>query len=299
MSDRITPADLEAALKQMDKLKAKYRKEHPDENKDICPKCRNTGVYQRYFTEDGTEVYGKDIYKPGTYEYLYPCDCVNGGTDQLLKNNRKFASVPVLYRDAEFSNFDTTIYRELKNRELATVALRESKIFVDMFDKFEAKGMGLFFWSEQRGCGKSRLVSTIANELTKKNVRVKYESANKILSVIQRSWSDKDISESSVLEKYIDPKVLIVDDFGARSGKDWMDEKFLMIIDARYQNKKVTIFTSNYNIDDLPFNDSRIIDRLLDVERFHAIRMPYESVRRLIRNKEGASTFYDIAKEGK
>jgi DNA replication protein DnaC len=74
-----------------------------------------------------------------------------------------------------------------------------------------------------------------------------------------------------------------------------MDEKFLMIIDARYQDSKPTIFTSNYEIEQLPFNDMRIIDRLSDVERFYSIRMPKESVRQKARLATGeTSLFYKI-----
>jgi DNA replication protein DnaC len=78
-----------------------------------------------------------------------------------------------------------------------------------------------------------------------------------------------------------------------------MDEKFLMIIDARYQSNKVTIFTSNYDVERLPFHDMRIIDRLSDVNRFHNIRMPDESVRQRSRIKSGGNElFYELAKKG-
>ena len=39
-----------------------------------------------------------------------------------------------------------------------------------------------------------------------------------------------------------------------------------MVIDARYRDNKTTIFTSNYEIDRLPFKDLRIIDRISDTE---------------------------------
>ena len=60
---------------------------------------------------------------------------------------------------------------------------------------------------------------------------------------------------------------------------------------------KVTIFTSNYAIDDLPFKDDRIGDRISDVERFHTIKMPEESVRSKARINKGADLFTQITKE--
>jgi DNA replication protein DnaC len=264
-----------------------------------CPKCKNRGVYRRCFDENGKELFGEDMNKAGSYDYFYPCSCVDIKDNQTIRNHRKFASVPQLYEDADFSNFQIKIYQQVNSLERASVALRDSKAFVQNFEKFDEKGLGLYIYSDARGSGKTRLASSIANELMKKDVRVRYESANKILSEIQKAWSDTGVSENAILKNYIEPRVLIIDDFGARSGKDWMDEKFLMIIDARYQSNKVTIFTSNYDVERLPFHDMRIIDRLSDVNRFHNIRMPDESVRQRSRIRNGGTElFYELAKKG-
>lgn len=297
--ERLTADDINTALEMADKKKKKWAKQHPGEKMPECPKCKNRGVYRRCFDENGKELFGEEMNKAGSYDYFYPCDCVNIKENQKLKNHRKFASVPQLYADADFSNFQIKIYQNVPSLERATVALRDAKAFVQNFEKFDEKGLGLFIYSEARGSGKTRLASSIANELMKKDVRVRYESANKILSEIQKAWTDSGVSENAILKNYIEPRVLIIDDFGARSGKDWMDEKFLMIIDARYQSNKVTIFTSNYDVERLPFHDMRIIDRLSDVNRFHNIRMPDESVRQRSRIRNGGTElFYELAKKG-
>lgn len=295
--ERLTADDLNTALHMMEQKKKKWTKQHPGEKMPECPKCHNVGLYRRSFDENGNELFGEDMNKPGSYDYFYPCSCVDIKDNQKLKNHRKFASVPQLYADADFSNFQIKIYQNVPSLERASVALRDSKKFVEKFSLFEEKGLGLYIYSEARGSGKTRLASSIANELMKKDVRVRYESANKILSEIQKAWSDTGVSENAILKNYIEPRVLIIDDFGARSGKDWMDEKFLMIIDARYQGNKVTIFTSNYEVERLPFHDMRIIDRLSDVNRFHNIRMPDESVRQRSRIRNGGNElFYELAK---
>lgn len=294
---KITANDINSALEVLDMRRKAWKKQHPDEKEKVCPICNNAGLIRRFFNENGKELFGQDTRKPGVYEYLFPCDCVKGEESQLRKNNKKFAAVPQLYKNARFENFEIKIYRELESITLATNALRDSKIFVERFLQFEEKGMGLYIYSTCRGSGKTRLASTITNELTNRDVRVRFESANEILTEIQKSWKDQDTTEATILKRYIEPKVLVVDDFGARSGKDWIDEKYLMIIDSRYQKNKITIFTSNFEIEKLPFNDMRIIDRLSDVERFHVLKMPNESVRRIARVvKTGEnSPFYKIA----
>lgn len=294
--ERVTADSLNTALEKMDAKKKRWAKQHPEEKMPVCPKCQNRGVYRRSFDQNGVELFGEDMNAAGSYDYFYPCDCMKSKNNQTLKNNRKFSAVPQLYADADFSNFQIKIYSKVNSLERASVALRDSKAFVDHFEQFDEKGLGLYIYSDARGSGKSRLASSIANELMKKDIRVRYESANKILSEIQKAWSDTGVSESSILKNYIEPRVLIIDDFGARSGKDWMDEKFLMLIDARYQGNKITIFTSNYEVEKLPFHDMRIIDRLSDVNRFHSIRMPDESVRQRSQLRSGDNElFYKIA----
>ncbi len=296
--ERVTADSLNTALDTMDRKKKRWKKQHPDEKMPECPKCKNRGVFRRSFDQNGVELFGDDMNSAGSYDYYYPCECVGRKNQNTLKNNKKFSAVPQLYADADFSNFQIKIYSKVNSLERASVALRDSKAFVDNFEKFDERGLGLFIYSEARGSGKTRLASSIANELIKKDVRIRYESANRILSEIQKAWSDSGVSENAILKNYIEPRVLIIDDFGARSGKDWMDEKFLMIIDARYQNKNITIFTSNYEIERLPFHDMRIIDRLSDVNRFHTIRMPDESVRQRSRIRSGGhELFYELTKQ--
>ena len=295
---KLTADDIITALDSMAAKKQKFEEEHPGERMQQCPKCGNRGVYRRCFNEQGVELFGEDMDKPGSYDYFYPCSCVDIRNNQLLKNNKKFSAVPLLYEDALFENFRTDIYSVLGARQTAFNAKRSAEQYVQKFQKFESVGMGLYIYSDSRGSGKTRLSSTIANELTMLGIRVKFDSANRILSEVQKAWNDSSISEKEILDRYTEPRLLIVDDLGARSGKDWMDEKFLMIIDSRYQHKKPTIFTSNYTVDRLPFKDNRIMDRLGDVDRFYFIKLPNETIRKTSRATDGStSLFYQIAHE--
>ena len=273
-----------------------WEQKHPDEKMPECPKCNNIGLIRRTYDERGNEVFGEDKDKPGTYDYFEPCSCIKSDVNQIVKNNRKFAAVPGLYADANFDNFRTDLYTNVTSKQLAVCAKNDSIRYVMNFDKMEQNGMGLYIFSNARGSGKSRLASSISNELVNIGVRNKFASASGILSEIQKSWNDKDISEEKIIRNYIEPKVLIIDDLGARSGKDWMDERFLMIIDNRYQSNKVTIFTSNYDVSNLPFKDMRIIDRLSDVDRFHKVKMPDETVRVKPRHT-GGDLFHELTKQ--
>ena len=300
MNKRITAADLNMAVDTMGERREKWKTEHPDEEMPVCPKCHNGGLIPRYFDEFRQEVFGLDARKPGIYIYYEPCECVMDSVSKLTRNNQKFASVPGLYIDATFDNFRFDVYQKIESRQLATSGRNDAMEYVAGFDEFRKAGIGLYIWSEARGSGKSRLASTISNELTSIGVRNKYASASGILSEIQRTWGDKTQNESKIIDNYIEPKVLIIDDFGARSGQSWIDERFQMIIEDRYAQNKVTVFTSNYEISNLPFKDMRIIDRLSDVDRFHVIRMPNETVRTKSRVINGdGSLFRQIVSQRK
>ena len=288
---RVTASDLITATDIMDERKKEWKKAHPDEPMPICPKCNNSGLILRVFDEEGVEQFGEDRFKAGTYDYYEPCQCVKTKETIAIKNNRNFAGVPALYRKETFETYRTDLFKEVEESSLIRLAKETAIKYVNNFDKMESYGLGLYIWSKARGCGKTHLSATISNELTARGIRNKFVSASDILTNIQKSWQEK--SEDKIIQNYIEPMVLIVDDLGARSGQQWMDEKFFMIIDARYQQKKVTIFTSNYAIRSLPFSDQRIIDRILDVDRFHVIKMPEQTVRTTTRTDK-TELFFEL-----
>ena len=292
------------AVDMMVEKKAKWRREHPEEDyPNICPICKGSGLKKRVFDEWDREILDESRWnEPGMYEYFEPCPCTQEDKKELENrrqaNNRRFAEVPSLYSDVYLNDFKTEIYGNLKSKELAVKAKDDAEAYIEKFDMMRKYAIGLYIYSVKKGSGKSMLSSVIANELIKRDIRCKFASCSGILSDIQHTWGgDASQDEWKVIQRYIEPDVLIVDDLGARSGKDWMEEKLLMIIDSRYRDMKVTIFTSNYAIDDLPFKDDRIGDRISDVERFHTIKMPEESVRSKARINKGADLFTQITKE--
>ena len=286
-------AALNEAVNEIWARKVKYEKEHPDKEYPQCPICRGSGLKKRVYDELGNEILDKELWNaPGTYDYYEPCECVADRKQQKKINNKRFASVPGLYKEARFDNFRTDIYRQMDSFTRADFAIKTARKYVENFDSMKQNGLGLYIWSSARGSGKSRLASTISNELTEKGIRNKYASASNILTEIQKTWDDRNESEATILRNYIEPEVLIVDDLGARSGQQWIDERFFSLFDTRYAELKVTIVTTNYNVDSLPF-DERIRDRLADIDRFYEIPMPNETVRDKARATSGKTSLFD------
>jgi len=71
-------------------------------------------------------------------------------------------------------------------------------------------------------------------------------------------------TESELVEKYSEVSLLVLDDFGVERTTDWSFQLLYIIINRRYENMKMTIFTSNFNLAELAekLGDDRIPSRI-------------------------------------
>ena len=68
-----------------------------------------------------------------------------------------------------------------------------------------------------------------------------------LLREIQASWNSvSQTSELEVLRPVLEAKVLVLDELGANKPTEWVRDTIAHIINCRYNDKKLTIFTSNY-----------------------------------------------------
>ncbi len=68
-----------------------------------------------------------------------------------------------------------------------------------------------------------------------------------LLKEIQDSYNSiSQSSELGVLAPVFDAEVLVLDELGASKPTDWVRDTLLQIINTRYNDKKLTIFTTNY-----------------------------------------------------
>lgn len=243
-------------------------KEEPLPDSDICPNCKNTGW--EYYTKDG-------------YEFAKECAC-GILKKQILSSRRRFADIPEAFRDMSLNTFRLDVYETEHGKKIASSACKAIKYWIDNLESMEERGMGLYIYSGTKGSGKTRMVASIANELMlKKNMQVKFATSMQVLTEIKSSWDkNENYTESSLLDFLSTTEILILDDFGTEQVKEWIGERFYQIINNRYVDKKITIFTSNISIEKLKY-DSRISNRIK--ERTFQIPFPEESVREHIARK--------------
>lgn len=237
-----------------------------------CLKCKGTGMI---------------LYKENGYDMAKECDC-GIREKQALESQLQFANIPEQFKDVRLSNFSLDIFDGIAKTQLEK-AYKAVKGYYENFDKYREDGYGLYLFSTCKGSGKTRMAVSLANELIyERHISVKFCTSIQILNEIKASWdSESDTTESRLLEHLSTTPVLIIDDFGTEKTKDWITERFYHIINERYINKKITIFTSNYSITDIDYDD-RITDRIS--EKCFKIPFPNVSVRQ-IRARDNQAEF--------
>lgn len=257
----------------LEEMMQRMRETHTQENlngcledNEQCPICHDTGWE---FIPDGGQ---------GTCRV---CKC--GLRDrQILRDKLSFAELPESFSSVRLSDFQTGIYERHESRGKAQTALNAVNFWFSDFSAMQERGTGLYLYSETKGSGKTRMAAGIANELIHNlGTRVKFATSLQILDEIKASWDKQTAqSESRLLSILSIAPVLVIDDFGTeQQEKPWINEKFYQIINNRYIDKKITIFTSNTALGDLKF-DERITNRIK--ERVFQIPFPEESVRDII-----------------
>lgn len=186
---------------------------------EICRSCQGTGW----------------ILKPvQSRTVAQRCQC-------FIKNKQKIlleqANLPKRYKNCTFENFENHNSSHRK-------ALKISRQFVN---NYPVQDVGLLFQGPC-GVGKTHLAVAVVNELIKKkNENCYFCDFREMIRNLQSSYSaESALTESDVIAPIFEKKVLVLDELGAKRTTPWVEETVFYIINHRYNNKKLTIFTSNY-----------------------------------------------------
>ena len=182
-----------------------------------------------------------------------------------------------MFKCSNFNDLKSNVYLNAESRKVFSQAAQAVNYWFKNLPDMQEKGIGLYLFSNAKGSGKTKTVCSLANEIMNKYQKpVKFTTSLRILDEIKSTWGDRGNTEGKLIEDLTRTEILIIDDFGADSGKDWINERFYGIINGRYTDKKITIFTSNCQISELKY-DERITNRIM--ERSLEIPFPEESVR--------------------
>jgi|ERR1051326_2471899 DNA replication protein DnaC len=187
------------------------------EKEEICSICFGTGM---------EIVQGKGA---------RPCRC---RIDNSLSRLMKAARIPPRYAHCTLESFNSPQHgSNLWAHQTAKAFVRD----------FPAVDRGLLFVGNA-GVGKTHLAVGILKEIINKYRRpcLFYECGS-LFKEIQDSYSDvSKTSELRLLAPVYEAELLVLDELGTVMPTGWVFDTLYQIINTRYNNERVTIFTTNY-----------------------------------------------------
>ena len=163
-----------------------------------------------------------------------PCSCQTS-----TRTGRMFraARIPARYADCSLDNFT-----RIPNSSQDQAFLYACRLVLD----YPAVDRGLLFMGPA-GVGKTHLAVSILKGLLSKGFAAVFYEFGSLLKQIQDSYNPvSHSSELRVLAPVYEADVLVLDELGATVPTDWVRDTMYQIINKRYNDKKLTIFTTNY-----------------------------------------------------
>jgi DNA replication protein DnaC len=202
-----------------------------DPDPAICQSCLGTGI---------EVVPGKGA---------RPCSCRTQGVHSNLLARVK---LPRRYSDCHFHNY--TPQNPAQDRAFKFA----SKLTME----YPAVDQGLLLMGPV-GVGKTHLAVSILKGLTERGFGCLFYEFGSLLKEIQDSYnSNTRTSELTVLAPVLNTDVLVLDELGASKPTDWARDTMAHIINTRYNEQKLTIFTTNYLDDRKVEKEETLEDRI-------------------------------------
>jgi DNA replication protein DnaC len=162
------------------------------------------------------------------------CDCIRESASARALAD---ARIPSRYQHCDLDNF-----RDYNDSLVAAVG--RARRFAEAFPVIER---GLLFLGAP-GLGKTHL-ATACLKLTIKRTSLRgvFYDTRELLRLIRDTYNPTvRATETEVLRPVMESDLLVLDDLGAEKTSEWVDETLNLIVNTRYNEKRGTIFTTNY-----------------------------------------------------
>ncbi|MFN6964173.1 MAG: ATP-binding protein [Pyrinomonadaceae bacterium] len=164
----------------------------------------------------------------------------------------KRARLPRRYEACHFHNYKP------KNPS----QVRALKMAMQLAMEFPAADEGLLF-SGPVGVGKTHLAVSVLKGLTERGFNCLFYEFGTLLKEIQDSYNpNTKASELTVLGPVLNADVLVLDELGASKPTDWVRDTMAHIINSRYNDRRLTIFTTNYADERASEREETLEDRI-------------------------------------
>lgn len=193
------------------------------------------------------------------------CLCTREKMDSLRKE-KELADRARYIKNLKNGSYIHGRYKEAKFKDCKLIsdsfnsALTHAVNYCDAYKEVLRNGYGMYIFGKS-GTGKTHLAACMCNDLIDRCKRCIFLNFYDIGRMVTNENS------SEVAEKISGVDYLFIDDIGTerlrKNGEDmWMQEQVFDIINQRYNNKKPTVFTSNYTMNELA--DRGMMEKTID-----------------------------------
>jgi DNA replication protein DnaC len=193
-------------------------------DESACPLCDGTGWI--LVEEEGVEM-------------ARHCECAE---KRLRERSVARAGIPDRYRHCTLDDF------ELWNSEDPTLgkSLRVVQEFVDLYPNLD-KGLVLM---GPVGTGKTHLAVAALQQILREKrqpVHGRFADFTSLVLEIQMSFEDSGSNQKDILQPLVECDLLVVDELGAGKATPWVMDLLYYLVNTRYLENRLTIFTTNYS----------------------------------------------------
>lgn len=230
----------------LNRIKATLEKHSPEPAKYDCPKCEDRGYV--FEIKDG-------------YEVAVPCECLEKkqSIEKLALSN-----LTEVFRQKTINSFKA-------DKEWQIKAKNDVIRYIDDFLKKETNASLILVGNP--GSGKTHLGIGTMLELIDNNVGCVYKEYITMLTDLKQTSMDE-TDYIRTLEKYINPRVLFLDDF-LKGQPTEADRKYIYkIINTRYLKGKPMIISTEKSIKEILMFDEAVGSRIVEMAQNNIITFP-------------------------
>lgn len=215
-----------------ERLKANLKPQATDYK---CEICKDTGLIET-------------TKKDSLYKTYRDCECV---IKERNKKNIERANYSELFKNRGFDNYitDTKARKCLKQKCL------------EFLVQDQATALALL---GNVGCGKTHLAVSILKEFAKSNKTVNAINYTELTRKLSSNANDE-VAYFSILGRYTNVPVLLLDDMFKGKITEANIKQMYDLINARYENDRVTIITSERTMSELMTIDEAVASRIVEM----------------------------------